>query len=274
MKLRVSFLAVVCLAIAAFAAWSLLGTSPLSAAPSAALASPTAQEEPGNISRVWTMTIKPGMQQQFEEAIVQHWEVHRQLNDPAAYTVFVIEDGEKAGQYGVITSGHHWADFDAHEGEILAADQADFAANVAQYVDSTTSIITAGLPSVSNPPAPGTPYKFAQVYEYRLDFEESAGFVRLLEKAKKAADATGWPWNYSWSTLVSGGEGPIFYAVAFLDNWAAFAGPDQTFEAMLEEAVGREEAEEIMEGFYEAIEGVNVWIARLRPDLSYVPAVQ
>ena len=43
---------------------------------------------------------------------------------------------------------------------------------------------------------------------------------------------------------------------------------------MLEEAVGREEAEEIMEGFYEAIEGVNVWIARLRPDLSYVPAVQ
>ncbi len=127
MKLRASFLAVVCLAIAAFAGWSLLGTSPLSAAPSAALASPTAQEEPGNISRVWYVEVQPGLQPQFEEAIVQHWEVHRQLNDPAPYTVFVIEDGEMAGQYGVITSGHHWADFDAHEGEILVAAQADFA---------------------------------------------------------------------------------------------------------------------------------------------------
>jgi hypothetical protein len=261
MKLRASFLAVVCLEIVALAG-------------SFVLASPAPQEEPGDISRVWFVKVKDGMQPQFEEALLQHWEAHRALNDPGPYQVFMVEDGEKVGQYGMLAAGRHWADFDTFDENVMPGCMADWAENVAPYVEYFTSIATATMPNLSLPPAPGASYMFAQVYEYRVDFDEMDDFIGLLEKAKKAAEEKAWPGRYTWSSLVSGGEGPLFYAVVYLESWAAFAGPEPTFEVMLEEAYGSEGAGEIMEGIYEAIEGVDAWIARLRPDLSYATAAQ
>lgn len=286
MKPRASFAGVVCLVAVVLVASAGMGISSSAAAPAsssrapaicspAAVPSlPAAQEEPGSISKAWRLKIKPGMEAQFEEALKQHWEVHRQSGDTSSYVMFMVEDGEHAGEYGLLTSGHHWADFDVFDAEISGACSADYVANLAQYVESMRSVITAGLPHVSRPPAPEDTFQFAQVYEYRVSFEGAAEWVHLLEKSQKAVEAVDWPLRFSWSTLVSGSEGPLFYCVVYMDNWADFAGPEMTFEAALEEYYGRQEAEEIVEDFYEAAESVTTWIARLRPDLSYVPGAQ
>jgi len=54
-------------------------------------------------------------------------------------------------------------------------------------------------------------------------------------------------------------------------NWAEFKPVEKPFERMLEEAVGRQEAQSLLETFSRAVKSASSSILRARPDLSYIP---
>jgi hypothetical protein len=131
MKHRIAMLGMVCLLVAGFAG---------------------AQEAPGTISRVYTFKVKPGMEQQFEDAVKEHFAWREEQGDTWTWMAFTYETGERTGQYGFVSSGHHWSDFDAYDANMRDAVTANFRQTVWPYVDSMENVINESLPDFSKPP--------------------------------------------------------------------------------------------------------------------------
>ena len=96
--------------------------------------------------------------------------------------------------------------------------------------------------------------------------------VRETLAEVKALTEHEWPAHYSWSTLVNGGMGPVYTLAVYHDSWASMAEPDTPLPALMEKAYGRMEADNIMQAISDSVLHVDSWMARLRPDLSYIPA--
>ena len=63
------------------------------------LASPVvAQDGPATVSRSFTVTVRVGHDQQFEEAWKQHIDWHRQQNDSWTWNTWMIVSGTPLGQ--------------------------------------------------------------------------------------------------------------------------------------------------------------------------------
>jgi hypothetical protein len=96
-------------------------------------------------------------------------------------------------------------------------------------------------------------------------------FMLAVRKYHDAIGKAQWPVHYAWFSLVNGGDGPQFVLSLPRDKWADFNPPEKPFDKMMEEAVGRAEAESINEMFDHAVSGVSTEIITTRNDLSYVP---
>lgn len=68
-----------------------------------------------------------------------------------------------------------------------------------------------------------------------------------------------------------GGEQPHFALVLPRNSWGDFAPPETPFPAMLEKALGRQEATMIMESLDKTLQKEWNEVLRYRPDLSYKP---
>jgi hypothetical protein len=251
MKLRLATLGVVCLLIAGIAG---------------------AQEEPGTVGRIYTFKVKAGMEQQFEDAVREHFEWRQQQGDPWTWMAFTVETGEDSGQYGFVSGGHHWSDFDSYDAELRDAVLANFRQTVWPYVDSYENVITESLPDFSKPPGEDYDFRMVQVFHYYVKYDQAQNWTNAIAKINKALTKHEWPSYYSWSTLLNGGTGPVYTLAVYHDSWASMAQPDTAFPAVMEEAYGRFEADSIMQAISDSVVKIDSWMARLRPDLSYIPA--
>jgi hypothetical protein len=229
-----------------------------------------AQDEPGTLARGFFLTIKSGMGQQFEAAYKQHIAWHRQQNDTWEWHTWQYETGERLGQYLVRTPGHHWEDFDA-QAEFGEADSAHFFAGAGQYVASVSSTFARILPKVSRWPEGDAIPAFVEVLTFRLRYGSGREFNYAIKKVTEAINKSDWPVHYLWLTTVSGGELGTYILVFPHENWAGLNPPEKSFEAMLEEAYGKQEAEEIQKVFDRTIKSERSQISVYRPDLSYIP---
>ena len=232
-----------------------------------------AQEPEGAVGRVYYLKAKAGMEQQFEAGVKKHIDWHRRQNDPWTFYWWQVETGEQFGQYVVGTFEHRWEDFDGRA-TLDAADDADFAATVAPYVDSVRAIVVVGLPQLSLPPAAEGPAPLSSVITFHLNMGGQAEFPYVIGKFHQAIQKTNWPTNYLWYALVNGGEHPTFYLVLPRNNWAGFKPPAKPFPAMLEEAYGREEAAALLKQLSKLIHCQRSEMLRFRSDLSYRPAAR
>lgn len=250
------------------------GAAPATAATPATPAKPapaTAQEEPGTVSRIYNFKVKNGMEQQFEEAIKAHIAFLQENNASWPWTGFTVETGPNSGWYGFVSGGHTWADFDHYDATIREAAMGHFQSTVSQYVETFNSVITMGMPHMSNP-APDTMVPgFAQVIHYHVKFDMAEDFAHVATKIHKGLKAEGWSENYLWSTAASGGEGPMFTLVLLYESWADMAEPEETFEQVLQEHYGATEFQNLMETVADCAWKVESWTARIRTDLSYIP---
>ncbi len=55
------------------------------------------------------------------------------------------------------------------------------------------------------------------------------------------------------------------------NKWADFEEPEKSFDKILEEAYGKQEASEIIAGLGRVIESEETEIIKFRADLSYIP---
>ncbi|MBZ5671522.1 MAG: hypothetical protein LAO04_17575 [Acidobacteriia bacterium] len=227
-----------------------------------------AQEKPGTVAGVWHVKVKPGMRQQFEQANKRHMEWHRQQKDTWAVDVWEIASGQRVGQYGYGSFGHHWKDLDSHA-KFDEADMADYYANVAPYVESMVGGYYLYHPEMSRPMEGAAP--LLEVVEYHLNMGGESDFLMALRKVQEAIQKSNYPVNYYTYELFNGGEHPTYVFTFPHKNWADFEPPEQTLRAVLEKVYGREEAESVLKLFDKSVHCVRSEIAASRPDLSYAP---
>jgi hypothetical protein len=230
-----------------------------------------AQEKPGTVAGVYFVKLKAGMRQQFEQANKRHMEWHRQQKDTWAVNVWEIVSGEHVGQYGYGVFGHHWKDFDSHA-KFDEADMADYSANVAPYVEPEAYVLYLYHPEMSRPMEGDAP--LSEVVEYHLNVAGESDFLMAVRKVHEAIQKSNYPVYYHLYELYNGGEHPTYVFVFPHKNMADFEPPEQTFQAMLEKAYGRDEAESVLKLLSKSVHCVRSAIAAMRPDLSYAPAAK
>ncbi len=232
-----------------------------------------AQEQAGNLGRVYFVKPKAGMELQYEEAAKRHRDWHRQQKDTWTWHTWQVVNGERLGQYVVGTFNHTWEDFDAHA-EFDAADTADVLANLSKYEESVSNVITLYRPDISGPPNGEVPLPLAVVIRVDLNVGRTPDFNYYQKKFKAAREKTKWGGAGSWFQLVNGSEGPAFVLVLPRKNWAGVKPEERSIPQMLEEAYGRKEAESLLELNRKTVRRVQTDIQMYRPDLSYIPADQ
>jgi hypothetical protein len=144
--------------------------------------------------------------------------------------------------------------------------------NITPYTAAAQGSIWMYMKDVSHPPAGSGPSKMAEVNHFFLKPDGEREFTDAIRKINDAIGKTNWPVHYFWYTLINGGEGPHFVLVIPHDTWADMAEPEMSFDAMLEKAVGRHDAEELTRAVQKAIKRESTEIIAYRPDLSYRPA--
>ena len=232
-----------------------------------------AQEQAGNLGRVYFVKPKAGMELQYEEAAKRHMDWHRQEKDTWTWHTWQVVNGEQLGQYVVGTFNHSWEDFDAHA-EFDAADTADALANLSKYTESVSNIITLYHEDVSRPLEGDTPLPLSQVIRFQLNVGVVPDFTYWMKKVHEAVEKTNWPPRYSWQQAINGTEGPVFVLILSRKNWAGFSPPEKPFDTMMEEAYGRREADALRKVFQKSVRSVRSETTQYRPDMNYIPAGQ
>ena len=224
-----------------------------------------AQGEPENIARTFVLDPKPGMVVQFEEALKTHMAWRAQHNDPWNWTTFAVVNGDNLGQYFVRSGNHQWSDLDEYEGATVSTEGAHFNTTVGPYLESISSNITQLNSNLSRVPEDLSSMTLYSVVTY--DVRLPAQFFEAFAKAHEAIGQTDYPIRYILQTVVNGGLGGAILVVP-AENWAAFAPPERTVPQMLTEALGAEDAADLLQQFATSIRSAVSSTVRIRPDLS------
>lgn len=225
----------------------------------------TAQEQ-ALASRIWYFTVKAGMEAEFEAAVIAHLAyLAEQPGYNWQWLGFNVETGDNVGDYGFVSGPHPLSAFDEYDAQMRLPAMTHFRDNVAQYVESMRTVVTAPMPQISRPPAPDATFNFVQVITFRVRFDETERFESTVRRYHDALENA----TYSWSQPMSGFEGgPDYTVLLFHDTWASMAGGGDGMDAAMVAAYGRPAARSISEDFSASVLAVDNWIARLRPDLS------
>jgi hypothetical protein len=264
-----------CLATAAFVAT--LAQSPAAAPePAAALTGDpiiaATQQPAGNVSRVYFIRVKPGMDAQWMEGAKKHVAWHRQQKDPWTWTAFYVETGRNTGMYGWISQGHTWAELDTYDATIGKGDGENAMATTGPYEESYTSGIAVGLTDVSHPPPAGSTFPLVSVEHFRVHPAKQTQFLNAVRTAHGALQKAGYKLPYMWNREVSGAEGLVFTLAAPMRGWTDMAENPEV-EQMMAKQLGEQGMANLMQSFYDSILTVESWTARILPELSYIPGM-
>ena len=230
----------------------------------------TAVAQDGTISQSFLSTVPLGNVAAFEEAYLRHVDWHRNQNDPWRWDMWQTATGE-LGTYVVITDGHTLADFDSPPFD-PAADGADAMEQFGSLVSTVNGAFVRMLPDVSNPGGTPDEMPLAQVIEFTVEGGREADFVAAVRTYHEALNAANWEQHYEWLANVSGGTAQ-FILVLHYANHADMAPPARSLEAVMEEALGRQEADLWSAMFDDIVESTTERLWMYRPDLSYVPGM-
>lgn len=231
------------------------------------------QKQRRSIARVVQLKVGAGGDDEFEQGLKRHTEWHRTENNSWTYHTWQILSGEQTGHYYLSVFDRLWEDFDEEE-QWASADAADAAENILPYVERATVRFYTYLGDISRPPTSELPNSLTELRYLHLNVGTEDEFTYAIRKVHEAIVKTNWPVHYQWYSLSSGGEHPTFVLALPHYDWADFEPAEKSFEAMLEEAYGRQEAGSLVEILNQSVHCERSEIIRYRPDLSYVPEGQ
>ena len=230
------------------------------------------QQQPSEVTRVFFVTPKVGMELQFEDAVKKHLDWHRQKNDPWRWDVRYTETGRTTGEYIFITAGHQWKDFD--NSPVPAKDDGEhFLSTVQPFVASWLSSILVTRRDLTRAEPGAAPSALATVVYFHLKYGQTAKFVDAERQIREALDKTNAPIRASWYQLSSTGVNGTFVLSVPRENWAAFEDPGgPSTRDRVEQTFDRARAEAIYQALDESVSFTEAKVTRARPDLSYIPA--
>ena len=233
-------------------------------------ASAAGQAQP-TVGEYFVTKAKSGSVQQFEAGRKKHMAFHKKANDAFAWLTWQIMSGPELGSYFIGTGGHAWKDFDGRE-KFQAEDDADVAANVGPYTESTRSAFWAYRPDLSLSDEGVEPAKFLAVIEFFVKPEGVASFTEGIRKINEGLKKTNSVTSRSrWYALANGGDGPKFALVQERNSWAEFEPGPKPLDQLLVDAFGKDEAASLMKSIQSSYWHNQSYILQYRPDMSYRP---
>jgi len=172
-----------------------------------------------------THDIKPKAGSEFESALKDHLEWHRQQKDTWTYFTWQIMSGERSGHYLVGSPGHDWKDFD-ERAKFEEADEANVRVTLAPALDSVTHSYYLYRADLSVPMQDQTgpaPYNETITFFLKPD-AWLPDMENAIKKVNKAAKKSNYPLHGDWYGLLNGGENAIVLAISH-KNWADFQPP-------------------------------------------------
>lgn len=226
-------------------------------------------QEGGNIGFIVCTDAMPGKSAEFESAAKAHIkEVHQKLSDDWTWNAWQITSGRNVGRYCWGTFDHDWADFDNPKVP-RQVDNADWVMKTDGLRQNDWAVYTKYLPDISQPMEGGSP--MAAVRFFRARYGTGDEFLELAGKFHEAIVKTKMPWNYTWFRNVNGDSFGTFVLVLPMQNFAAMNPTGKSFDEMLAEAYGEEEAGALLDRFDSIVEKGWEIMDSDRPDLSYIP---
>ena len=226
-------------------------------------------QEGGNIAYIGCSDAMPGKSDEFEAAAKAHIaEVHQSGGDDWTWNAWQAISGSNVGRYCWGTFDHDWADFDNPKIP-RQVDIADWESKTGGLRQNDWVVYTRYLPDISQPMEGDSPMAAIRFYQIRFGTDDE--FLELAGKFHEAIVKTKMPWNYTWSSNVSGDKFGTFVLVLPMQNFAAMNPTGKPFDEMLAEAYGEDEAEALLDRFDGIVEKGWEFMTSGRPDLSYIP---
>ena len=130
---------------------------------------------------------------------------------------------------------------------------------------------------VSMPPAPDAPpAPIVQTVEFAFDCTDDGrhAIMAAMKQFHGAVSGAGAPFQYTFNEVVTHDGGPTMFVALFLQNFAGLDADDpEAMQSMLEGALGRHQAREMIRTFEKHLKLTQVRIWVHRPDLSYRPGM-
>jgi hypothetical protein len=223
------------------------------------------------VGQYFVSKAKAGSVQQFEAGRKKHMAFHKKANDTFSWITWQIMSGPELGSYMIGTGGHAWKDFDGRE-KFQAEDDADVAANVGPFTESTRSAYWVYRPDMSISEEGPDHSKFLAVLEFTVKPDGVPAFTEGVMKINEGLKKTNNVTNKSrWYVLASGDEGPRFALVQERNSWSDFEGGPKPLPQMMEEAFGKDAAAELMKKVSSSYWHYKSYILQYRADMSYIP---
>ena len=226
-----------------------------------------AQDADDNIARIYVVHVKSGQGMAFEAAFRAHMEWRKQQGDPWDWSVYQVVNGENLGDYFIRSGSHSWADLDAYE-DFLVKAAPHLWASIGSVIESVDTYITATDQDTIRLPKDFSKVNYIAYSFYHLSMAEMFGFQDSIKKVHEAIGQSNWPAHYAWTETVNGGSGPTMTRVDFHENWASMQEPEKDFFQMLNEALGEEQAREVLAQITSAVRWVETSVGKRRSDLS------
>lgn len=225
-------------------------------------------EEP-SVARMVFFNAKPGSKAALEEIIKRHIALRREETNQWRLLTWEYVSGE-VPRYCVATFGHAWPEFDHSPTNVqveVAVDAAPMLTPgppVVQYFEHLEEVSDFG--TQTNTPA------LVEISIFQLHYGKTSQFYAALREFQDALSRGSGANRYEWFELRSGGDLPQFMLMLPRANWEAVDTGADLLMNRLEEAVGKKSAAKLFEQFSSAVKSHQRTVARLRPDLSLLPA--
>ena len=232
-----------------------------------------AQEEgdaPPPLSDVWIMVVKPGMANEFNEAVVAHMQFRKDAGESREWTAYRVVAGHNMQPIGFRSCCFNWADFDGHAAENEELGLGDhFNENVAQYVDHFHHYYERSDIKNSHWPDEGTSGPYFGVTRWTM--KEGAGRAARDAKEKMSQLALNEGWandgnNWLWFSREIGDA--EIALVSSYENFEDMEPPEQSFYAFAVEQLGEDEADAMFDAFNANFEDSEYTIWQLDESLS------
>ncbi|UCF66413.1 MAG: hypothetical protein JSV80_11515 [Acidobacteriota bacterium] len=228
------------------------------------------EEQPGSLARNYYLTPKAGHAADLEAGFKKQVAWYETNGDEWAWQVWQWETGDAISDYIFRSPGHHWKDLDVRA-DFTSKARAHFMEVIGPHVESIKASIHEVLPDVSHWPDDYGEVPMVEVYSFQIHYGMAEQFHHVMNEIHDAIVASGWPVTYSWSAMVSGGEVGTYALVLPHKSWAEMKGPEKPFWSMMEETLGRQEADALKDSLRACVREQHGAIARFRPDLSSTP---
>lgn len=250
--------------------FSRLATAALAAVLAVSLA-PAPDAEAQDLARFYQVT--PKDVGAFEAALKKHAQDRIAHDDPWSWSVMQVVVGEDYGDFIYRSGGHTWADFDEYDAGFGAQSGLHYQVNVAPLVADARTWISRVDTANSVMPADSVwpSIDYVEVITYHVEPTMMQQFNEAVSTIHGAIEESEWPVHYAWANPVSGAKGPTKVLAIFFENWAAFEEPETPMMEMLQDELGEDETEQIMQQFGNSFSAVESMVLRWRRDLSVPP---